>query len=146
MNLGRRLPVTALATVVLGVLGLSACGTSTPSNERMANDIIETVDGLTDAERECMRARLDENYTGDDLEAINEENKNVDWEAEGATGGEKWQALVADLQGCIGDAGAASDPDDSASDGTAASDETAADGTESAQQTEPTETTEPGRR
>lgn len=79
----------------------------------MAEDIIETVDGLTDAQRDCMRQRLEDNYSSDDLEAINEENQNVDWEAEGATGGERWQAFVADLAECrVDDSVAdASEPD-----------------------------------
>jgi hypothetical protein len=149
VNFGRRLPVTALATVVVGVLGLSACGTSTPSNRRMAEDIIETVEGLTDDERACMLETLEENYSSEDLEAINEENKNVDWDAEGATGGERWQAFVADLESCrdgATDASAAgsSDVESSAVEGTETAD-SAAESTE-ADDTEPAATTEPGSR
>ena len=127
------------------MLGLSACTNSTPSNERMANDIIETVDGLTDDERECMRGRLDE-YSGSDLDAINDENNNVDWDAEGATGGPKWQALVDDLADCRTDAAASdgSEPADTSA-GDSEPDDTATD--ESApDETDPASTTEPGNR
>lgn len=153
VNFGRRLPATALATVVVGVLGLSACGTSTPSNRRMAEDIVETVDGLTDQERECMREKL-EGYTGDELEAINAENENVDWDAEGATGGEKWQAFVADLDSCRDIVDEASDGSD-ASEGSEAESTEAGDSdstddvpvvVEAVTSTEPTATTEPGSR
>lgn len=115
----------------------------------MATDIIETVDGLTDAERECMRTRLDENYTGSDLEAINKENQNVDWDAEGATGGELWQALVADLDECRGATAAGSDASSTDVESSeSASTETEDSATEStdADDTEAAATTEPGSR
>lgn len=121
----------------------------------MAEDIIETVDGLTDAQRDCMRQRLEDNYSSDDLEAINEENQNVDWEAEGATGGERWQAFVADLAECRVDDSVA---DASEPDGTTAGDESGesqpagsteppeSDDSQSTDSSEPVAGTEPGSR
>jgi len=86
---------------MVGVIGLTACGNSTPSNRRIAEDIIDSVDGLTDIERECMHRRLD-GYTDEQLEIINEQNKNVDFETENPDASPEWNEFVDDLASCQG--------------------------------------------
>jgi hypothetical protein len=92
--------VAVAAAAVL--LGLTAC-TSTPSAKTVAEDYVESIDGLTDAERECMLEKLDTDYTNDQLEAIGEANVSVDFDApdavENAT--PEFQDFVADLQECM---------------------------------------------
>jgi hypothetical protein len=92
-------PAAVVAVTVL--LGLTAC-TSTPSAKAVAQDYVESIDGLTDAQRECMLEKLDEK-TNDELEAIGEANVSVDFDApdavENAT--PEFQTFVADLQECM---------------------------------------------
>lgn len=135
---------------MVGALALTACGTSTPSNRRMAEDIIETVEGLSDEERDCMRERLD-GYTGSELEALNDENSNVDWDAEGATGGALWQAFVDDMSSCLdgtapagSDASEVGEADDGSTPADSAADVTAADDSEAGDDAEPSASSVPG--
>lgn len=86
---------------MVGVIGLTACGSSTPSNRRIAEDIIDSVDDLTDVERECMQLRLD-GYTDEQLEAINSQNQNVDFSVENPDASPEWDAFVEDLASCQG--------------------------------------------
>jgi hypothetical protein len=95
-------PAAVVAAAVL--LGLTAC-TSTPSAKAVAEDFVESIDGLTDAQRECMLEKLDTDYTNEELEAIGEANLNVDFDQPAATAVEtattEFQAFVADLQECM---------------------------------------------
>ena len=86
---------------MVGVIGLTACGNSTPSNRRIAEDIIDSVDGLTDVERDCMHLRL-AGYTDEQLELINEQNKNVDFATENPDASPEWNEFVDDLASCQG--------------------------------------------
>jgi hypothetical protein len=90
------------AVLVTAVFALGAC-TSTPSAKTVAQDFVESIDGLTDAQRECMLEKLDNDYTSDELEAIGEANETVDFDSpdavENAT--PEFQAFVDDLGKCM---------------------------------------------
>ena len=94
------------AVLVAAVFALGAC-TSTPSAKAVAQDFVESIDGLTDAQRECMLEKLDNDYTSDELETIGEANVTVDFDSpdavENAT--PEFQAFVADLQECMSGSG-----------------------------------------
>jgi len=94
------------AVLVAALFALGAC-TSTPSAKAVAQDFIESIDGLTDAQRECMLEKLDNDYTSDELETIGEANVTVDFDSpdavENAT--PEFQAFVADLQECMSGSG-----------------------------------------
>ncbi len=75
MNQVRRLRLPALA--VVAVLGLGAC-LSNPSARTVAEDWIESMDDLTDAQRTCLIATLDE-YTDDELDLVAAGTENVDF-------------------------------------------------------------------
>jgi hypothetical protein len=94
-----RRSATALAPVLVGVLALTACTGGNPSARRVAEDIIESVDGLTDEQRACMLARL-EDYTDEQLDVINEQNQNVDFSVENPDVSEDYQAFQDDLAEC----------------------------------------------
>jgi hypothetical protein len=104
--------VIAVAVAVLVVATLSACS-STPSNRRVVSDVIESLQ-LPEAQEACMLAKLDENYSDDDLNAIAEENENWDpagenWTTEQAREQASPSMLryVADFQECTAEGGAA---------------------------------------
>lgn len=78
---------------------LPACTASKPSARRVAEDIIGSVEGLTEAQRECMVGRLD-GYSDEELDVIGEENQNVDFSAENPDASEGWQKFEADLAAC----------------------------------------------
>jgi hypothetical protein len=90
------------AVVVAALVALGAC-TSTPSAKAVARDFVESIDGLTDAQRECMLDKLDNDYTSDQLEAIGEANVSIDFDSpdavEDAT--PEFQAFVDDLGECM---------------------------------------------
>ena len=65
MNQTRRLRLPALA--VVAVLGLGAC-LSNPSARTVAVDWIESMDGITDSQRTCLIAQIDE-FTDAQLDA-----------------------------------------------------------------------------
>ena len=52
-------PSTTFAVAIVALLALGAC-TSTPSAKAVAEDYVESIDGLTDEERQCMLEKLDE--------------------------------------------------------------------------------------
>ena len=90
------------AVLVAAIFALAAC-TSTPSAKAVAQDFVESIDGLTDAQRDCMLEKLDTDYTSDELEAIGEANLTVNFDepdaVENAT--PEFQAFVDDLAECM---------------------------------------------
>jgi hypothetical protein len=90
---------------VAALLGLGACS-STPSAKAVAEDYIESIPDLTDAERQCMLAKLD-NYSNDTLTSIGDANLNVDFDQPDAveTATPEFQAFVEDLNTCMGGTG-----------------------------------------
>jgi hypothetical protein len=92
-------PATA-AVVIAALFGLGAC-TSTPSAKAVAQDFVESIEGLTTAERQCMLGKLD-TYSDDQLEAIGDENVDVDFDQPDAVqnASEDFQAFVDDLAEC----------------------------------------------
>ena len=75
MNQVRRLRLPALA--VVAVLGLGAC-LSNPSARTVANDWIESMDGITESQRTCLIAEIDET-TDDELDLVAAGTENVDF-------------------------------------------------------------------
>jgi hypothetical protein len=63
-------PFRSVLLVAAALGGLAACN-STPSARRVALDVIDTLDNLTEAERDCMRTKV-EAYTKDEVEAFAE--------------------------------------------------------------------------
>jgi hypothetical protein len=82
--------------VLVAVGALSACN-STPSARRVALDAIETLDNLTEAERECMRRRV-ENYSKDQVEAFAEGADENPPDPDSLAALEQFEA---DLESCV---------------------------------------------
>jgi hypothetical protein len=93
--------VVALAAV----LGFGAC-TSQPSPKAVAQDYIESIDGLTPEQRQCMLDKLDE-YDSDTLTSIGDANLNVDFDQPDAveSGTPAFQDFVANLNSCMSGSG-----------------------------------------
>jgi hypothetical protein len=91
---------------IAAVLGFGAC-TSQPSAKAVAQDYVESIEGLTDAERQCMLDKLDNDYTSDQLEAIGDANLNVDFDQANAvaSGTPELQQFVDDLNSCMAGSG-----------------------------------------
>jgi chorismate mutase len=88
----RSVAVASLALVA--VLGASACSSS-PSAKRVALETVETLD-VPEPVKECMRVKIEEEYTQEQLEDI----------AQGAASGdqadlESLGVFQADLQRCV---------------------------------------------
>lgn len=101
MNNARR----SLAVAIAALVGLGAC-TSNPSAKAVAEDVVESLPDLTDAQRTCMLAALDD-YTPDQIQEIGEENEGVDFsdtDAVDTQGTPALQTFVADLNRCMGEA------------------------------------------
>ncbi|MET0458465.1 MAG: hypothetical protein ABW122_00545 [Ilumatobacteraceae bacterium] len=102
MRNARRSPLTACAVAVVALIGLGAC-TSQPSEKAVVKDVIEGLDGLSEAERTCMLDKVD-TYSEDELKAIGEDNETVDFSDPNAVdeqGSEAFQKYVDDLNGCM---------------------------------------------
>ncbi|MET0143841.1 MAG: hypothetical protein ABW328_03520 [Ilumatobacteraceae bacterium] len=98
----RRSPLVAVAVGVVALLGLGAC-TSQPSAKAVAEDVVQTLDGLTEAERTCMLDKLD-TYSSDEIEQIGEANEDVDFQDTDAVetqGDAALQKFVDDLSACM---------------------------------------------
>lgn len=122
----RRLAAT-VACASVAVIGLSACGPSTPSDRRIALDIIDGLpaDLLTDDARACMTAYV-EGLSNDRLDAIVRASKNSQIDEDGyvidppAELAEFQDALVACREGVVvtttvaGDAPETTTPDTTA--------------------------------
>jgi ABC-type glycerol-3-phosphate transport system substrate-binding protein len=89
------------ALALVAVLGVAACS-STPSAKAVAQDYIESIPNLTDAQRQCMLEKLD-GYSDDELEAIGEANLSVDFSQPDAveTATPEFQAFVENLETCM---------------------------------------------
>lgn len=119
------------ALAALAVLGLGAC-TSQPSTRTVAEEIIETLEGVPQDVKDCLAERL-EGYTDDELEAIGEANPNFTSANSTIAMTPELEAFIADLEACsTGDAAT----DDTATDDTAT--DATTDGTASG---EPSDTT-----
>ena len=100
----RRSPLTAFTVAVVAVVGLGAC-TSQPSEKAVVKDVIEGLDGLSEAERTCMLDLID-TYSEDELKVIGEENETLDFNDPNAVeeqGSAAFQKYVNDLNGCMGE-------------------------------------------
>jgi hypothetical protein len=89
-----------VAVALAAVLGLGACR-SQPNAKAVARDYIESIDGLTEAERQCMLDKLDE-YTSDEIEAIGDANLDLDFDSPNAVanGTPEYRDFVDKLQSC----------------------------------------------
>ncbi len=90
---------------VAAVLGFGAC-TSQPSAKAVAQDYIESIEGLTEQERQCMLDKLD-NYDSDTLTSIGDANLTVNFDQPDAVqqGTQAFQDFVADLHTCMAGSG-----------------------------------------
>ncbi len=87
----------AAALLLAATFGVSACR-SEPSARRVADDLINTL-ATTDAERDCMLAKVDA-YGKDELEKIGENAANGDEAAKAAANAEL-DKLQAALESCM---------------------------------------------
>lgn len=90
------------ALAVLGGLSISACS-SDPSPKRVALDMVETLDDLSDSERQCMTDKIEEDYTAEEIEAMGANNENFDFSQPAASDGDNaadLNAFIDDLQSC----------------------------------------------
>ncbi len=102
MKPARRSSLVALTVGVVAVLGLGAC-TSQPSAKAVAEDVVQSLDGLTEAQRTCMLGKL-ETYSSDEIERIGEANEDVNFQDENAVatqGDAGLQKFVDDLSTCM---------------------------------------------
>jgi hypothetical protein len=93
------------AIIAVALLGLGACS-STPSAKGVAEDYVESIDGLNDEQRQCMLEKLD-GYSSDELEALGEANVNVDFDQPDAveTATPEFQEFVENLNTCMDSSG-----------------------------------------
>ncbi|MEJ7725243.1 MAG: hypothetical protein WKF64_13120 [Ilumatobacteraceae bacterium] len=63
-----------LGAIGVGILALTACN-STPSAKRVALDIVETMDSISDTQKQCLREKID-SYDSSALEEIGEAQEN----------------------------------------------------------------------
>ena len=104
MKFRRRSSSATLAVAIVALVG--AC-TSNPSAKAVAEDYVESIDGLTDEQRQCMLQNLDE-YSNETLESIGDANLNVNFDEQDAVdqASPAFQEFVADLrQGCFEQSG-----------------------------------------
>ncbi|MFV0307440.1 MAG: hypothetical protein ACK5OX_06830 [Desertimonas sp.] len=91
-----RLPAITAAVVALGAL--SAC-TSQPSTRTVAEEIVETLDGVSQDVKDCLTAKL-EGYSNDELDALGEANPDFSSTSPDMTQTPELTAFIADLQEC----------------------------------------------
>lgn len=86
------------AILALAVLGVAACE-SQPSAKRVAEDLIDSLDGVTDEQRACMLDKLD-GYTKSELDEIGKgvTSKNAGTKAESVALLEEFEAALADCR------------------------------------------------
>jgi ABC-type glycerol-3-phosphate transport system substrate-binding protein len=89
------------ALALVAVLAVAACS-STPSAKAVAEDYVESIEGLSTEQRQCMLEKLD-GYSEDELEAIGNANLDVDFDqadaVESAT--PEFQDFVENLNSCM---------------------------------------------
>ncbi|HEX4980948.1 MAG TPA: hypothetical protein VFV63_04585 [Ilumatobacteraceae bacterium] len=84
-----------MLVVLAAVGGLAACN-STPSAKRVALDVIETLDNLTEAERQCMRTKVEKDYSQDEIQAIAEGADQTPPDPEAKAALDRFEADLAD--------------------------------------------------
>jgi hypothetical protein len=93
--------VMTAAVAAASLLALGACS-STPSAKAVAEDYVESIEGLSTEQRQCMLEKLD-GYSEDELEAIGNANLDVDFDqadaVESAT--PEFQDFVENLNSCL---------------------------------------------
>jgi hypothetical protein len=89
------------AVAVATLLGLGAC-TSQPSAKAVAQDYIESIDGLTAEQRQCMLGKLD-NYDSETLTSIGDANLDVNFDQSDAveSASPEFQDFVENLRSCM---------------------------------------------
>ena len=105
-----RRPLVALASALVAVTALGAC-TSTPSNKRVVQDIVESLEGVSDAEKDCMLERVDR-YSDDQLTDIAKANDDFQLLPDGqvANPTDALSDFQADLASCVDGGTSASAP------------------------------------
>jgi len=111
------------ALAALAVVGLASC-TSLPSNRTVTEEMIETLEGVSQDVKDCMSAKL-ENYTDDELEQIGDQNPDFTSMDPTMTMTPELQAFITDLSECNDNPSAA----DTATTDTATTDGTVTDST-----------------
>ena len=90
-------PFRSILVVLAAIGGLAACN-STPSAKRVALDVIETLDHLTEAERKCMRTKVEEEYSQDEIEAFAEGSDETPPDPEAKAALDRFEADLADCR------------------------------------------------
>lgn len=98
---------------------LGACSSS-PSNKRVVEDIIESLDGVSESAKDCMMEKVDR-YGSDELDAIAKANEDFQLLPNGeiANPTEALADFQSDLASCLDDDTAGSEPAGSGTTGTA---------------------------
>jgi len=78
-----RAPTRIAAIALIAAFGFSACD-SQPSAKRVAEDLVKSLPGATDAQRQCMLDKIEADYSGDELDKIGDGVTEGDPEAEAA--------------------------------------------------------------
>lgn len=132
---------------MLAGLTLSACQ-STPSSRRVALDIVESLDELPAADRDCMTKVIEDEYSDEELDAIADADGGIDFSGMTTTqmadaASPEWDRFVNDLGKCTGNTVPtdASPPDGSTpTDTSASADTSSSDDTSSDESTDTTAT------
>jgi hypothetical protein len=89
-------PFRSVLLVLVAMGGLAACN-STPSAKRVALDVIDTLDNLSETERECMRVKV-EGYSEDEIEAFADGADKDPPDPESQAALDKFEADLADCR------------------------------------------------
>ena len=99
-------PSTTFAVAIVALLGLGAC-TSTPSAKAVAEDYVESIDGLTDEAAAVHAGEARRATAAMSSKRSARPNLNVDFDQADAvqTATPEFQAFVENLNTCMGTAG-----------------------------------------
>ena len=89
-------PLRSLLVVIVAVGGLTACN-STPSARRIAFDVIETLP-VSDEVKECMRTKVEEDYSQDEIQAFAEGSDETPQDPEAKAALARFEADLADCK------------------------------------------------
>jgi hypothetical protein len=87
-------PFRSVLVVLAAIGGLAACN-STPSARRVALDVIETLP-VSDEVKECMRTKVEEDYSQDEIQAFAEGSDETPQDPEAKAALDRFEADLAD--------------------------------------------------
>ncbi|HUF98327.1 MAG TPA: hypothetical protein VMM60_09360 [Ilumatobacter sp.] len=91
---------SVLAAVIVSTGVLAACGASAPPANELAIEVIDSLQGVSETEKECMRAEVDK-YEGEDLDRFAElADQYEQGNTTDTSGAEEMDAFEAALAAC----------------------------------------------